>query len=74
MTVVFVDGDHLFWTLVTRDEMHFYFNFLTEAHIEKESEIMNDVHVKEWSAEELFIYSLEIWFLATLFLFNHQWK
>ena len=54
--------------------MDFYFNFLTEAHIEKGSEIMNDVHVKEWSAEELFIYSLEIWFLATLFPFSHQWK
>lgn len=31
--------------------MHFYFNFLTETHIEKGPEIMNDVHVKEWSAE-----------------------
>lgn len=57
-----------------RDQMHFYFNFLTEAHIEKGPETMNDVHVKEWSAEYLFIYSLEIWFLATLFQASHQWK
>lgn len=51
MTVVFIDRTHLFWTLRMRDQMHFFFRLLTEAHIEKDSEIMNDVHVKEWSAE-----------------------
>lgn len=51
MTVVFIDRNRLFWTLKMREQIHFYYSFLMEARIEKETEIMNDVPVKEWSAE-----------------------